>query len=134
MTEWTYLGDDVVRLAFAHNILKIIKEKGLTIEEFERCLAEARKGFEAGLHERALGRTVKKLRQERKMTRKALAAAAGVPVRVLIQVERGQGGCLVSVPEVCRIAAALKLSPHELMAQYQDAVEQADSAQAWWRP
>jgi|SRR5579872_5294435 len=134
MTEWTYPGDDAVRLAFARNVLKIIKEKGLTIQEFERRLAEAQKGLNAGVHERAFGRAVKKLRQERKMTRKALATSAGIPMRVLIQVERGHGGRLVSVPEVCRIAAALKLRPHELMAHYQDAVEQADSGQAWWRP
>lgn len=134
MTEWKYLGDDAVRRAFARNILKIIKEKGLTIDEFERRLAEARKGFDADVHERAFGRAVKNLRQERKITRKALAASAGIPVRMLIQVERGHGGRLISVPEVCRIAAALKLRPHELMAHYQDAVKQADSAQAWWRP
>jgi transcriptional regulator with XRE-family HTH domain len=134
MTEWTYPGDDAVRRAFARNILKIIKAKGLTIEEFERRLAEARKGLDAGVHERAFGRAVRRLRQERKMTRKALAVSAGIPVRVLIQVERGHGGCLISVPEVCQIAAALKLFPHELMAHYQDAVEQANSAQARWRP
>ncbi|HYT19908.1 MAG TPA: helix-turn-helix transcriptional regulator [Candidatus Polarisedimenticolia bacterium] len=134
MTEWKYPGDDAERRAFARNILKIIKEKGLTIEEFERSLAEARKGFDAGVHERAFGRAVKNLRQERKITRKALAASAGIPVRMLIQVERGHGGRLISVPEVCRIAAALKQHPHELMTHYQDAVKQADSAQAWWRP
>jgi len=134
MTEWTYPGDDAVRRAFARNILKIIKRKGLTIEEFERRLAEARKGLDAGVHERAFGRAVRRLRQGHKMTRKALAASAGIPVRVLIQVERGQGGCLISVPEVCRIAAALNLFPHELMAHHQDAVEQANSTQAWWRP
>ena len=131
MTELTYPGDDAVRRAFARNILKIIK--GLTIEEFDRRMAEARKGLDPGVHERAFGRAVKKLRQERKMTRIAVAASAGIPVRVLIQVERGHGGCLISVPEVCRIAAALKFRPHELMAHYQDAVERADSAQAWWR-
>jgi transcriptional regulator with XRE-family HTH domain len=131
MTEWKYLGDDAVRRAFARNILKIIKEKGLTIEEFERSLAEARKGFDTGVHQRAFGRAVENLRQERKITRKALAASAGIPVRMLIQVERDHGGRLFSVPEVCRIAAALKLRPHELMAHYQDAVKQADSAHAW---
>ncbi len=134
MSEWTYPGDDAVRRAFARNIQKIIKEKGLAIQEFEQRLANARRGLNAGVHERAFGRAVKKLRQERKMTRKALAVSAGIPVRVLIQVERGHGGRLVSVPEICRIAAALKLRPRELMAHYQDAVEQADRAQAWWRP
>jgi hypothetical protein len=134
MTEWMYPGDEVVLQAFAHNILKIINGKGLTLEEFERRVAEARTDLDAGVHERAFGRALKNLRQERKMTRKALAVSSGIPVRVLIQVERGHGGRLVSVPEICRIAAALKLRPHELMAHYQDAVEQADRAQAWWRP
>ena len=79
MTEWTYPGDEAVRRAFARNILKIIKEKGLTIEEFERRVAEARKGLDAGVHERAFGRAVKKLRQERKMTRKRLAGLGWHP-------------------------------------------------------
>jgi hypothetical protein len=39
MTECAYPGDEVVRQAFARKILKIIKEKGLTIEEFERRVA-----------------------------------------------------------------------------------------------
>jgi predicted transcriptional regulator len=134
MTEWKYPGDDVVRRAFIANVRTIIKEKGLTLKEFERRVAEARTDLDAGVHERAFGRAVKKLRQVRNLTRKRLAGFAGIPVRVLIQIERGQCGNLISVPEVCRIAAALKLRPHELMAHYQDAVEQANSAQAWWRP
>jgi len=36
MTEWKYPGDDAVRRAFVANVLTIIKEKGLTLEEFER--------------------------------------------------------------------------------------------------
>jgi len=134
MTEWKYLGDDVVRRAFVANVRTIIKEKGLTLEEFERRVAEARTDLDAGVHERAFGRTVEKLRHVRNLTRKRLAGSAGIPVRVLIQIERGQCGNLISVPEVCRIAAALKLRPHELMAHYQDAVKQANSAKAWWRP
>ena len=134
MTDWKYPGDDVVRRAFIANVLRTIEEKGLTLEEFEWRVAEARTDLDAGVHERAFGRAVKKLRLERNLTRKRLAGSAGIPVRVLIQVERGQGGSVISVPEVCRIAAALKLRPHELMAHYQDAVKQADSSQAWWRP
>lgn len=134
MTEWKYPGDDVVRRAFIANVLRIIEEKRLTLEEFEWRVAEARTDLDAGVHERAFGRAVKKLRLERNLTRKRLAGSAGIPVRVLIQIERGQGDSLISVPEVCRIAAALKLRPHELMAHYQDAVKQADSSQAWWRP
>jgi hypothetical protein len=134
MTEWKYPGDDVVRRAFFANVLTIIGEKGLTLEEFERRVTEARKELDVGVHERAFGRAVKKLRLQRDLTRKRLAGSAGIPVRVLIQIERGHGGRLISVPEVCRIAAALRLRPHELMARYQDAVKQADSSQAWWRP
>ncbi len=133
MTDWKYPGDDVVRRAFIANVLRIIEEKGLTLEEFERRVAEARTNLDAGVHERAFGRAVKKLRLQRDLTRKRLAGSAGIPVRVLIQIERGHGGRLISVPEVCRIAAALKLRPHELMAHYQDVVELADCAQAWWR-
>jgi len=132
MTEWKYPGDDAVRQAFFANVLTIIREKGLTLEEFERRVAKARKELDVDVHERAFGRAVKKLRLQRNLTRKRLAGSAGIPVRVLIQIERGHGGRLISVPEVCRIAAALRLRPHELMAHYQDAVKQADSSQAWW--
>jgi transcriptional regulator with XRE-family HTH domain len=83
------------------------------------------------VHERAFGRVVKKLRLQRNLTRKRLASSAAIPMRVLVEIERGHGGPLISVPEICRIAAALRLRPHELMAHYQDAVKQADSSQAW---
>jgi hypothetical protein len=132
MTEWKYPGDDAARRAFFANVLTIIGEKGLTLEEFERRVAKVRKELDVDVHERAFGRAVKKLRLQRNLTRKRLAGSAGLPVRVLIQIERGQGGRLISVPEVCRIAAALRLRPDELMAHYQDAVKQADSSQAWW--
>jgi hypothetical protein len=132
MTEWKYPGDDAVRRAFFANVLTIIGEKGLTLEEFERRVAKARKELDVDVHERAFGRAVKKLRLQRNLTRKRLAGSARIPVRILIQIERGHGGRLISVPEVCRIAAALGLRPHELMARYQDAVKQADSSQAWW--
>jgi predicted transcriptional regulator len=131
MTKWTYPGEDAVRRAFFANILTIIKEKGLTLEEFERRVAKARKELKLNVHERAFGRAVKKLRLQRNLTKKGLAGSTGIPVRVLIEIERGHGGRLISVPEICRIAAALRIRPHELMAHYQDAVEQADSSQAW---
>lgn len=133
MTEWKYPGDDAVRRAFAANVLRIIEEQGLTLEEFERRVSAAQDNLDEGFHERAFGRAVKKLREERGMTRKTLAGRIGVPVRAIVQIERGHGGDLVSMPEICKIAAALKLHPHEFMARYQDAVELADCAQAWWR-
>lgn len=132
MSEWKYPGDEVVHKAFVANVLAIIKEKGLTVEEFEQGLQNARTEIDAGVHERAFGQTIRRLRRERNLTRKSLAGSAGLPTRVLIQIEQGQGGSLISVPEVCRIAVALNLRPHELMAHYQDAVKQADSSQAWW--
>jgi len=94
-------------------------------------LAEAARDLDAGLHERALGRAIKKLREERNMTRRVLAASADIPIRRLIQAERGHSGRL-SLSEVCRIAAGLRLHPHELLEHYQDAVKEADSSQAWW--
>jgi predicted transcriptional regulator len=131
MTKWTYPGDDAVRRAFFANVLTIIREKGLTLEEFERRVVRARKELDVNVHERAFGRVVKKLRLQRNLTRKRLASSAAIPMRVLVEIERGHGGPLISVPEICRIAAALRLRPHELMAHYQDAVKQADSSQAW---
>lgn len=133
MTEWTYPGDEAVRKAFAATVSKIVKEKGWTPEEFQRRYVDAVKDLDTGLHERALGRAIKNLREERKMTRRALAASGRIPVRRLIHSERGHNARL-SLSEVCRIAAGLNLHPYELTEHYQDVVKQADSSQAWWTP
>jgi hypothetical protein len=124
MSEWKYPGDEVVRLAFTANVLEVIKEKNLTPEEVEKRIAAAHQTIDHRLHERAFGRAVKKLREERNLSRK-------IPVRLVMRVERGRGGD-ISVPEVCRIACALKLLPHELMEHYQNAVKEADTSEAWW--
>lgn len=79
MTEWKYPGDDAVRRAFAANVLRIIEERGLTLEEFERRLTAVHDNLDEGFYERAFGRAVKKLREERGMTRKTLAGLVGVP-------------------------------------------------------
>ncbi len=125
MTEWRYPGDEVIRMAFLARVTKLAQEKGLTLEELEKRLIWAQGQPDDGSHERALGRAVKKLREEQHMSRKTFAASAGIPVRLLIQIERGHGGH-ASVPEVCRIAHALKLMPHELMAHYEQAFKQAN--------
>ena len=125
MTEWSYPGDEAVRRAFLAAVTTIVQEKGLTAEEFEQRLADAQRQPDDGSHNRALGRAVKKLREEQHMTRKALAVSAGIPLRLLIQVERGHGG-QTSLPEICRIASALKLRPHELMQHYEKAFRQAN--------
>lgn len=127
MTEWRYPGDEAIRMAFLAGVTELAQERGLTLEELERLVA-AQGQHDDGSHERALGRAVKKLREEQHMSRKTLAVSAGIPVRLLIQVERGHGGH-ASLAEVCRIAHALKLTPHELMAVYEKAYKQAN-----WNP
>ena len=129
MTEWKYPGDEVIRRAFLATVSKIVEEKGLTLEELQKRMAEADKDMDKGLHRRALGRAIKMLREKQKMSRQELAASAGISVRLTIQIERGQGHA--SVPQICRIAHGLKLRPHELMQHYENAVKQADSSQAW---
>ncbi len=131
MTEWKYPGDEVVGLAFAANVLEIIQEKNLAPEEVEKRIAEAHNCMDHKVHERAFGRAVRKMREDRNLSREALATSAKIPVRLLIRVERGRGGGL-SVPGVCRIACALKLLPHELMEQYERAAKEAASSEAWW--
>lgn len=133
MTEWKYPGDEAVQKAFAATISRMVKEKGWTPQEFRQRLVDAAEDLDTGLHGRALGRAIKNLREERSMTRQALAASARIPVRRLIHAERGHSGQL-SLSEVCRVAAGLNLHPYELMEHYQDAVKQADSSQAWWNP
>jgi DNA-binding XRE family transcriptional regulator len=129
MTEWKYPGDDAIRKAFAANLLRLIQEKGLTVEEFERGVAESDKEIDKGLHRRAFGRTVKRLREERRTSRSELAVAAGISLRLLIQIERGHGPA--TVQQICRIAYGLRLRLHELVQHYWNAVKQIDSSQAW---
>lgn len=131
MTEWKYPGGEAVRKAFAATVSKIVTEKGWKAEEFQQRLVDAAKDLDTGLHERALGRAIKNLREEHNITRRALAASACIPVRRLIHAERGESGQLL-LSEICRIAASLNLHPCELMEHYQEAVKQADSSQAWW--
>jgi DNA-binding transcriptional regulator YiaG len=131
MTDWTYPGDEAVRLAFSANVLKAIKEKNLTPDEIENRIAVAHKRIDYRLHERAFGLAVRKLREERNMSRKVMAVSAKISVRLVTRVERGRGGD-ISVPEVCRIACALKLLPHELMEYYQNAVKEANASEVWW--
>lgn len=131
MTEWKYPGDEVMRLCFTANVLEIIKAKNWTYEEVQKRIAAAHQRIDHRVHERAFGRAVRMLREERNLSRKALALSAKIPIRLVIRVERGRGGD-ISVPEVCRIACALKLLPHELMEHYQKAVREADSSEAWW--
>jgi predicted transcriptional regulator len=128
MTEWRYPGDEAVRLAFTAHILEIIKEKNLTPEEVQKRLAVAHRTLDHRLHERAFGRAVRKLREERGMSRKALADTAKIPIRLVVLIERGRGGD-TSVPEVCRIACAFRLLPHELMEHYQNAVKEANDGE-----
>jgi Helix-turn-helix len=134
MTDWKFPGDDKVRRAFILNVLTAIRQQGLTFQEFERRVTQAAEVLDRRAHERAFGRVVKKLRLDRNLPRKRLAESAGIPVRVLTQVELGHGGHLISVPEVCRIAAGLKLQPHELLEYYQDAIETASTIQRGPRP
>jgi predicted transcriptional regulator len=128
MTEWKYPGDEAIRRAFGATISKILEEKGLTVPEFEKRMADAGRDMDKGFHRRAFGRAVRKLREERNMSRRELAASAGIPVRLVIQTERGQGHA--SLTQICRMACGLKLRPHELMRHYETAMKQADSSQA----
>jgi Helix-turn-helix domain len=127
VTEWSYPGDEAICRGFFATVTRIVKEKNLTLQELEKRLAEAWTECDWRSHEQALGRAVKRLREKRHITRKALAASAGIPVRLLIRVERGHGG-KTSLPEVCRIAHALKLRPHELMEHYEKAFKEASSS------
>jgi DNA-binding transcriptional regulator YiaG len=88
MTEWRYPGDEVIRMAFLATVTKLAQERGLTSEELGRLMV-AQDQPDYGSHERAFGRAVRKLREEQHMSRRTLAVSAGIPVRLLIQVERG---------------------------------------------
>ena len=128
MTEWKYPGDEAMRRAFMETLHEIIAEKNLTPEEVNRRIAEAHKTIDHRLHARAFGCAVRKLRQERELSRKALALAAGLPLRYLIRIERGHG-LDVSVPEICRLACAFKMRPHELVRVYEKNVQEAKARQ-----
>ena len=89
MTEWKYPGDEVVGLAFAANVLEIIQEKNLAPEEVEKRIAEAHNSMDHKVHERAFGRAVRKMREDRNLSREALATSAKIPVNVFQTTTQG---------------------------------------------
>jgi hypothetical protein len=71
MTEWKYPKDEIARLAFAANVLEIIKEKNLAPEEVEKRSAAAHRRIDHRVHERAFGRAVRRLCEGRSLSRNA---------------------------------------------------------------
>jgi len=65
---------------------------------------------------KALGATIRQRRQERELSTRALAAAAGIDMATVVRIENGN--FLTPAPEkLRRLATALDLSPTELLTQ-----------------
>ena len=71
-----------------------------------------------------LGSAVRALRTERGLTLRALAKAAGVSERFLVQLEAGEGN--ISVARLEDVAEALGTSGAELLAAYRDLAKRID--------
>jgi transcriptional regulator with XRE-family HTH domain len=64
--------------------------------------------------QRTLGRTIRRLRDERRLPQKTLAFQANMAVSYLSGVEGGRRN--ISLANICQLAAALQVRPSELLA------------------
>src|SRR5690349_2347557 len=81
----------------------------------------------------AVGRNVRTLRRQRRMTIDALAAAAGISRGTVIQVETARGN--PSIGTLCNLATALRVGVGSLVdgdAAPRVTVRRADQAAALW--
>ena len=113
MHDWTAFDDDVLK-AYRLTVEEMLAAKGLTMERAEKLAKDSGRRLNRAAHRRALGRSVRKRRERRGLTRPGLAAAAGLQLRVLIAIERGTAEHL-SLLDFCRIAHALKVGLGELI-------------------
>lgn len=87
-----YEGDAAFNWAFREVEKQMRAASGLTDEQIAENIKEARTNPVTLEFPRAFGLRLRAVREERKMSRLALADASNVPVRMIVMIERGMGG------------------------------------------
>lgn len=111
-----YPGDEAIKKAFGEALRKLRLERGLSIEEADAIL---RAGIEYPRLPRALGIVVRRLREQKKMSRTQLSAASGLPLRFLISVERGKAQD-ATLTDIVRLSFGLNLPADEFVVQVEE--------------
>jgi len=104
-----YPGDEEVKKQFGEAIRKLRLEKGLSLEEMDTLVQEAKHVSPHPQWPRALGIVMRRLRQTKGLSRAQLSDASGLPLRIINNVERGKAKD-INLTQLVRIAMALKHS------------------------
>jgi ribosome-binding protein aMBF1 (putative translation factor) len=101
-----YPGDEAVTKAIDEALRKLLREKGLSLEEAYAALRKANEKDLKSMVPRALGIVVRQLREKKRMSRAQLSRASGLSVRFIGIVERGRAHS-ATITDVVRIALGL---------------------------
>jgi ribosome-binding protein aMBF1 (putative translation factor) len=98
-----YPGDEAVTEAVDEALRKLLREKGLSLEEAYAAYRKANQKHTPSMVPRALGIVVRQLREKQKMSRVQLSRASGLPVRFISVVERGRAhdATITDVVRIC---------------------------------
>jgi ribosome-binding protein aMBF1 (putative translation factor) len=119
--EWEYPGDEAILKAVGETLRKAREDAGLSMEEAARRATEAGKSIDVRVYRRAVGLAIRNARDAAGMDRKTLGKKSGVPLKVIVAIERAQTS--IGVVEFVRISYALKILPH-VLAEEQQRIEQ----------
>ena len=114
-----YPGDEAIKKAFGEALRHLRLERGLSIEEADAIL---KAGIEYPRLPRALGIVVRRLREQEKMSRSQLSAASGLPLRFIVNLERGEAHD-ASLTDIVRLSFGLNLPADEFVMQVAEVEE-----------
>lgn len=117
-----YPGDDAIKKAFGEAVRQIREEKGLSLEEAEALVKQANEKVDLSRAARALGIVTRRLREQQKLSRAQLSTASGLPLRLIINLERGKAHD-ASLTDIVRICYALNIAPADFVGQVEEATQ-----------
>lgn len=101
-----YPGDEPVTEAVDEALRKLLREKGLSLEESYAAYRKANQKHTPSMVPRALGNVVRQLREKKKLSRAQLSRASGLSARFIGTVERGRARN-ATITDVVRISFGL---------------------------
>jgi ribosome-binding protein aMBF1 (putative translation factor) len=101
-----YPGDEAVTKAVEEALHRLFREKDQSLEEAYATFRKANQKDSQSMVPRALSIVVRRLREERKMSRAQLSRASGLSVRFIGTVERGRAHS-ATITDIVRIAFGL---------------------------
>jgi transcriptional regulator with XRE-family HTH domain len=117
-----YPGDEAIKQAFGEALRQVREEKGLSLEEAEAIFRREMEKSQPLHVARALGIVVKRLRKQQDLSRAQLSSASGLPLRFIIDVERGKAKD-ASLTDIVRLCFALSIPPTDFVSQVDEAAQ-----------